>query len=180
MYRILHCVYYNKRQQNSFWFQSHTTINFILFLPWRHVSAVNWPKSAVKIKVNKIYRCVWLRPETVLLSFRKLCTAWSGGRQNCSPPNALRADSPVCHLSWTRCRQCRRWLSWMWRFCFRPISLHSPSLACRSKVYTNWLPFIALLSTTTVLDACIFPILQPIIVPTWRHCEICPTDVRKH
>jgi len=163
LYRLFHCVYYIKRQQSSFWFQSNTTIYFILYLSWRNVSTVNW-----------------LKPETVLMSFRELCTAWSDGGQNCSPANALRADSPVCHLSWRRCGQFRRWLSWVWCFCFQPTSLHSPSLACRSNPYTKWQPFIALLTTITVLETCIFPVLLPIIVPTWRRCEICLIDVRKH
>ena len=108
------------------------------------------------------------------------CTAWSDGRQNCSPATALRADSPVSHLSWRRCRQCRRWLLWIWRFCFQPFSPHSPWLACHSNLYTKWQTFIALLRTITVFEACIFPILLPAVVPTRRHCETCPIDVRKH
>jgi len=31
-----------KRQQNSFWFQSNTTVHYFILSWWRHVS-VRWP-----------------------------------------------------------------------------------------------------------------------------------------
>ena len=120
---------------------------YILFFYWRNVSAVNWPKSVVKIK--KV-TCIAVFDWSQKLFWCPLENCVLPG-QNWSPANALRGDSPVCHLSWRKCRRCRRWLSWIWRFYFQPISLYSHSLACRSNFYIKWQPFISLLSSITVL-----------------------------